>query len=171
MKKMSRASLTILIVLCFLLMSVSTVMATAKPRPSTRTWKDPVASSVKGGTFTSEVVNSAGLPGTESLASGMLVPAGKNDELQFGGNGIKISSLSAGAKVQICFDFPTYQYSWDGKIAMWNGTKWESMPTTITEKDESYTSACTVAAANGYYSLLIWFYGTPEPVATIRPPD
>jgi hypothetical protein len=139
-------------------------------RPISITWKDPVASSVKGDTFTSEVVNPAYLPGTESLSSGMLMPVGMNHEVQFGGNGIKVSDLAAGAKVQICFDFPTYRYSWDGKITLWNGTQWVTMPTTITKGDDSSATACTVGTANGYYSLLIWYYGPPEPPIRYRLP-
>jgi hypothetical protein len=168
MKKITRVSITTLIVLCFLLMSFSTVLA-RRIEPSF-TWKDPVASSETGVKFSSEVLDPAFLPGTESLASGMLVPVGMNNELQFGGKGIKISGLAAGEKVQICFDFPTYRYSWNGKIAMWNGTKWVTVPTTISKGNDSSASACTVGAGNGYYSLLIWYYGVPEPVYRDRRP-
>lgn len=164
MKKISRLSITVFIVLCLLLVSFSTVFA--RRALPTITWTDPTAStSEKGLTFTSEVLDPWQLPGTLTLGTGQYGPVGfPAGQAQFGGNGLKVTALPEGKTVELCFDFPVYSMSWEGKIYLWNETKWVAMPTTVTPgSDGSPTYACTPKAANGIYALIIGFYGTPQP--------
>jgi hypothetical protein len=162
MKKITRFSITALIVLCFVLVSFSTVFATPGITHQNKDWSDPVASSSdKGVSFTSVVVSPWQLPGTTTLSSGVAVPVGfPKGELQFGGKGIQISGIAEHKSIQVCFDFPTYNNSWKGKIYEWNGIKWVPVTTTILAPAESNPSACTSSAKNGFYALIIGYFGS-----------
>jgi hypothetical protein len=170
MKTISRIAIAAFIVLCFTLVSVSTVFA-RRSDPVKIVWTDPAAStSEKGATFSQDVLDPWQLPGTQTLASGLYVPVGfPLNEAQFGGNGLQVSALPDGKMVKICFNFPVYENSWAGTIYMWSETKWVAMPTTITPATEgTSTYACTPSAGNGTYALIIGFYGTPQPMERLR---
>jgi hypothetical protein len=169
-----------LVIVSFVICCISALTFTnvsAKKGPSTPTtipsitWADPYVfkTTVQ---YNSDVLGAVDLPGTEVLDNGKILPAGFNHEMQFGGNGLEVSGLAAGKSVDVCFDFPTYRYSWNGVIKEWNGTKWVALPTTITSTNESSSSlACTTKVKNGTYALLIWYYGPIESVVTTLPPD
>jgi hypothetical protein len=168
MHKVSRVVFVLLVVFCLSILTFSTVGA-YYVGPTAPTWADPYVpeTSTK---YTSDVLTPVDLPGTEIADGGKIYPVGFNHELQFGGNGLEVSGLAAGKKVEACFDFPTYRYSWNGVIKQWNGTKWAALPTTITKTvDGTTATACTPKVGNGIYSLLIWYYGPVEPQVTEEP--
>ena len=175
MRGLKQFGIVVLVICCISALTFTNVSAMGgsfskkTPAPSF-TWTDPYVPETSTH-YSSDVVNVANLPGTEVLESGMILPAGFNQELQFGGKGLEISGLAAGKSVEACFDFPTYRYSWNGVIKQWNGTKWVAMPTTITPTaDGSTAAACTSKVSNGTYSLLIWYTGPIEPpVVTEKP--
>ena len=165
MKKVTRFSIITLLVLSLVIVSFSTVFANHIEQPK-RVWADPtVSTSDKGVTFDSIALDSWQLPGTVTANSGMTLPTGfPANQAQFGGKGIHVSGLPDGKYVEVCFSFPVYIYSWAGTIYKWSGTKWVAMPTTITPAtgESNTTTACTLRAGNGVYSLIIGFWGTPE---------
>jgi hypothetical protein len=170
MKKISRITITVFIVLCFTFVSVSTVYA-RRPTPVSIAWTDPfVVTTDKSVTFTSDVLTPWQLPGTQTLKTGQYVPVGfPIGEAQFGGNGLQVSDLPDGRLVTLCFDFPVYANSWHGTIYEWSGTKWVAMPTTLIQATDSTPAyACTFTAGNGIYALIIGFYGTPQPKEILR---
>lgn len=165
MKKFIGVSITILTVLCLAAVNFSTVFAFFDPvqKPA---WGEPIpVSNGKGITFTSNVLSVWQLPGTITLASGMIVPAGfPNNEEQFGGKGIKVSGIPEGKSIQICFDFPTYNNSWKGKIYEWDGSKWVAVTTSVLTPAERDPMACTYSAGNGVFALIMGYYGPVEPI-------
>lgn len=173
MKKFVRFTFTTMIAIGLLLVSFSTVFATTGSGAQNVVWGDPIpSSSDKGIPFTSNVLGVWQLPGTVTLGSGMIVPAGfPNNEEQFGGNGIKISGVPEGKSIQICFDFPTYNRHWEGTISEWNGTKWVPVATSISTPAERNATACTTVAGNGFFALIIGYHGPVESILVPFLPD
>jgi len=169
MKKIARISVVALLVMCMTLLSVSTVFASRKDYYTPATWSDPtLTSNIKNETYSSEILDQWQFPGSETLSSGMFFPVGFHDELQFGGKGIQVSGLTGGNTVEVCFAFPSSINSWTGKIYEWNGSKWVSITSTLTPatSDVPGATVCSPKVGNGTYSLLVYYYGTPEPRAT-----
>ena len=172
MKKLARFTFTTMIAIGLLLVSFSTVFAGTGPVvQNVVAWGDPIPSSGdKGIAFTSNVLDVWQLPGTTTLASGMVVPAGfPNNEEQFGGKGIKISGVPEGKSIQICFDFPTYNRHWKGRVSEWNGTKWVALATSISTPAERNATACTTVAGNGFFALIMDYHGPIESIMIAAP--
>lgn len=166
MKKSIYILFAFILAVGFASLGFSPVAATAITTPGHPQKADPTAvPNVTGASMTAEVLDVSVLPGTLQLNSGVYGPVGfKAGDVQFGGSGLKVSGLTGGNKATVCFAFPSYRYKWDGKIEEWNGTKWVSLVTTFTKDGDGIVNwACTSAAGNGTYSLIIWYYGPAEP--------
>jgi hypothetical protein len=165
MKKITRYSISVLLVLCMIMVTTTVVFAGSGPTASTSTivWQDPTGTTDSALIpYTAEVLDTWKIPGTEINGKQLTVPLGYAvNEIQFGGKALKVSDLASGKSINVCFDFPLYRYDWSGEIYMWDGTEWMKQVTTITT--DNPTQACTRVYANGYYALLIQFWGTPEP--------
>ena len=169
MKKFSRLTLSVFLALGVILVTTSVVFANHVIINPPTVWQDPAGNTDPALIlYTSAVVSPWQLPGTETTDKQLTVPVGfPINQIQFGGNALKVSDLAEGKTVEICFDFPVYRYDWSGDIYFWDGSEWVKQATTLTSTDGS-TQACAKVSANGYYSLLIEFWGTPEPVILPR---
>jgi len=158
-------AISLLLVFTLLLGSFTTTQAAAGD--------DPMVTPVSGDLeFTTEIVPIAHLPGTTALASQMLVPVGfPAGEAQFGGNGIRISSMDSG-KATACFSLNTVavKQGWGGKVSVWNGAKWVLLPTTIstTSDEAASTTACATISGNGTYAF-IQYVVAPEKLPKVNP--
>jgi hypothetical protein len=87
----------------------------------------------------------------------MLAPAGfPAGEKQFEGKGVQISGFTYGT-AKACFPVTAVNQGWGGKVASWNGTKWELLSTTISAQvDSPYSLACADITANGTYAFIYW---------------
>ena len=169
MKKITHYSLVLLLVLCVTMVTTTVVFAGAIPTTPI-VWQDPTATTDSSLIpYTAAVVDTWQLPaGIETTGKQLTVPVGfPADQIQFGGKALKVNDLAEGKTITICFDFPVYRYDWSGAVYMWDGSEWVKQATTLTSTDGS-TQACAKVSANGYYSLLIEFWGTPEPVMLPR---
>ncbi len=101
------------------------------------------------------VINFDKLPGTVTNASGLVMPAGFNNELQFYGKGAKVTTTGA----TICFSFQGARLGWKGKVYQWNGTKWKALTTTITIGSEDGPVTACAYGYSGTYALLAWYSG------------
>ena len=94
----------------------------------------------------------------------------KEGDAQFGGSGLKISSLETRVTATLCFPFRDYNFKWKGVVSQWNGEKWTALTTYFPADAEGVTNwACTKGAGNGTYALITWYYGPPEPTYNIVP--
>ena len=155
MKKSVLPLFSLLLVVTMLLSITGTASAIPLTPPSL---PEPVVTPVSGDMqFTAEVVQIVSLPGVIQLDSQMLAPVGfPAGEAQFGGNGIVVTDMDSG-KATACFSIATVKIAqgWGGKVALWNGTKWVKLATTITPLDESPISlACATITGNGTYAFL-----------------
>jgi hypothetical protein len=169
MKKWTRATVSVLLALSVILITTTVVFARLDPNPIV--WQDPEGTTDSALVpYSAEVVDTWQLPaGIETTGKQLTVPLGfPADQIQFGGKALKVSDLAEGKTITICFDFPVYRYDWSGSVYMWNGSEWVKQATTVTTTDGS-TQACAKVSANGYYALLIQFWGTPVPAATLPP--
>jgi hypothetical protein len=120
-----------------------------------------------------DVIGQVDLPGTIQLSSGKLAPMGFTAGFaQFGGPGLQVSGLVKPATALVCFPFRGYNFKWTGSIYKWDSatSAWVAAATTFPKDgDDVVNWACTSGAGNGIYSLIIWYIGPPEPVATERP--
>lgn len=128
--------------------------ATAKAAPG----DDPVVTPVSGDAdFITEVIPIAFLPGTIELAGGMLAPFGfPEGEAQFGGNGILVTGFSSG-KALACFNLSAAEINqgWGGKVALWTGSEWLRLATTITLPEETNLAlACATITGSGTYAFI-----------------
>jgi len=165
MKKITRYSLVLLLVLCVTMVTTSVVFAGSLIPATPIVWQDPTATTDSSLIpYTAAVVDTWQLPaGIETTDKQLTVPLGfPADQIQFGGKALKVSDLAEGKTVEICFDFPVYRYDWSGSVYMWDGSEWVKQATTIVNTDGA-TQACAKVSANGTYALLIQFWGTPEP--------
>jgi hypothetical protein len=158
MKKTRNILLTSVLVLGFLALSFSNVLAAPN-------LADPKATPTLPGTsFTATVLTEVALPGSEVGANQMIFPIGFMDEAQFSGKGLMVSGLKAGETVTVSFDFYAYLHKWAGSIYQWSGAKWMKLPTTVTlGEDGGTTWATSSGLGNGTYALIIGNYGPPEP--------
>ena len=120
----------------------------------------PVVIPVSGDmVFTTSVVPIVALPGTTNFGT-LPVPVGfPAGEAQYGGDGVRVTGMDSG-KATACFYLATIKVNqgWSGKVAVWNGTKWVKLATTITPFDESPTSlACATITGNGTYAFIMGF--------------
>jgi len=164
MKKITHYSLVLLLVLCVTMVTTTVVFAGAIPTTPI-VWQDPTATTDSSLIpYTAAVVDTWQLPaGIETTGKQLTVPLGfPADQIQFGGKALKVGDLAEGKTITICFDFPVYRYDWSGAVYMWDGSEWVKQATTVTTTDGS-TQACAKVSANGYYALLIQFWGTPVP--------
>jgi hypothetical protein len=158
MKKVTKLSIAVLLASCIILSSVSAVFADASINPSPDL-QDPTATG--NASFTSTVLGQWQLPGSEMNSKEMYLPTGFDGQAQFGGKGIEIDGLTQANTVDVCFSFPTYKYSWTGKIYEWKDTQWVSKSTNIyTTSYNGATHACTANVGNGIYSFVIWYTGS-----------
>jgi hypothetical protein len=161
MKKITRISIASLLVVCVLVVSVSSVFAS-----SSNTSYDPVATANGSATFSSVVLDISALPGTVTSDSDKVLPAGFTEGFaQFNGSGIVISGLaSTKDTVNISFEFPTYRYGWRGSIYQWDGSTWVKVPTTIVLATDSNPMYYAVASkvGNGTYALIVGYDSTAE---------
>jgi len=151
MKKFVLLFFSLLLVLSLALSSFSSVTAAGGSDP----WVTPVSGDMD---FTVTVVPIPSLPGVVVLASQMLAPVGfPAGEKQFGGNGVRVTGFDAG-KATACFSLSALEVSqgWGGKVAMWNGTTWVPLSTTIAPvaEEASSTSACAGITGNGTYAFI-----------------
>ena len=151
MKKLVLPFFSLLLVLSLALSSFSSVTAAGGGDP----WVTPVSGDME---FTATVVPIASLPGVIELASQKLAPVGfPAGEAQFGGNGVRVTDFDAG-KATVCFSLRAIEVKqgWGGKVAMWNGTTWVPLSTTIAPAAEeaSTTSACAGITGNGTYAFI-----------------
>ena len=133
---------------------------------------DPVVTPISGDMeFTTEVVPIASLPGTIELADLMLAPAGfPEGEAQFEGAGVLVTKFDTG-KASACFTISGTQFGWGGKVGMWDGAKWDLLPTTIktTGDDGTSTTACATITGNGTYAF-IKYVVDPDLLPSSEPP-
>lgn len=108
---------------------------------------------VSSGSLT--VIDFDKLPGTVTNASGLIMPAGFNNELQFYGKGAKVTTAGA----TICFSFQGARLGWKGKVYQWTGTKWKALTTTITIGIEDGPVTACAYGYSGTYALLSWYSG------------
>lgn len=109
-------------------------------------------------TFSADAIEIVNLPGTTTLSSGLIVPAGFTiaGEKQFEGSGIQVSGFESG-KLKACFPISGIVDGWGGKVGRWNGSKWDLLATTISTPAESAISwGCATISQNGTYALLKW---------------
>lgn len=129
---------------------------------------DPVAKpTVEGTEFEAVVLAQNELPGTvEGL--GLTLPVGfPEGQAQFGGKGLMLSELMNGDTATVCFDFRYYHFEWWGFVAMWDGTSWVKLPTTVSQPDEGATTwACASGVGDGTYALIMGSYGKPKAAPT-----
>ena len=143
--------------LCFCLM-FSFLAASFGSASASSELPDPAITSISGDRdFNTKFIGTASLPGTTYMENGMLIPAGfPAGEKQFEGRALKITGLDNG-KILVCFPFNGIQYGWGGQVGMWNESKWNLLPTTITTPAESRISyACSTIQNNGYYAFIKW---------------
>jgi hypothetical protein len=149
----------------FSLMIVLTLLLTATGAVFAAPLTDgPVVTSLTGaGTFTTALVSPADLPGTVVNSAGIVLPAGFNEgEVQFSGDGIKVSGLNGSAT--LCMPLADFQYGWHGSVYQWLSGKWTALPTTTTELAESSAaSACAVIYSDGTYALLVSYKEPARP--------
>ncbi len=151
MKKFVLPFFSLLLVLSLALSSFSSVTAAAGDDP----WVTPVSGDME---FTTIIVSIPGLPGALELANQQFAPAGfPAGETQFGGNGVRVDGFDAG-KATVCFSLGAVEVGqgWGGKVGMWNGTKWQLLPTTIAPValEASSTSACAGITGSGTYAFI-----------------
>jgi hypothetical protein len=171
MKKWTRATISVLLALSVILITTTVVFAKLDPITTPVVWQDPEGTTDPALVpYSAEVVDTWQLPaGIETTDKQLTVPLGfPADQIQFGGKALKVGELAEGKTVTVCFDFPVYRYDWSGSVYMWDGSEWVKQATTIATTDGS-TQACAKVTANGYYALLIQFWGTPVPAATLPP--
>jgi len=165
MKKISSITLSLLLALSLILVTTTAVLAYWVPPSNPVVWQDPEGTTDPSLIpYSAEVVDTWQLPaGIETTDKQLTIPVGfPADQIQFGGKALKVGDLAEGKTVTVCFDFPVYRYDWSVSVYMWDGSEWVKQATTITTTDGS-TQACAKVSANGYYALLIQFWGTPEP--------
>jgi len=151
------AVLTSFMLCAFLLVSTFGAVS-AKPTSSAVDLPDPQVTPVSGNTkFGVELLSIQDLPGVTTLSSGMLAPAGfPAGEKQFEGKGVQISGFTYGT-TKVCFPVTAVNQGWGGKVANWDGTKWEFLSTTITaQEDTPYSFACADITVNGTYAFIAW---------------
>ncbi len=164
---MKRAMIPVFCSLLVLSLLLGTV-GSAKAAPG----DDPVVTPVSGDTdFTTEIVPIASLPGVVELEGGMLAPVGfPAGEGQFGGPGILVKGFDSG-KATACFFLSAAEVGqgWGGKVALWDGSKWQRMETSITTVDETNTaSACATITSGGTYAF-IKYVTQPDLLPTALP--
>jgi hypothetical protein len=116
---------------------------------------EPVVIPVSGDMdFTTTFIPIAEFPGTAEYDQ-MIVPVGYPDgEAQFQGDGVIVTGMDTGVATA-CFTITGTQWGWGGKVAMWNGSKWVKLETSITTPDESPSSvACAPITGNGTYVFI-----------------
>ncbi|MEA5077834.1 MAG: hypothetical protein VB013_04615 [Anaerolineaceae bacterium] len=155
MKKSALIVLTGVLMLAFFMTNIGTASAYKIINPSL---PDPTATFAQGNPqFTAKVIPTIDLAGLNTLADGMLVPAGfPKGEKQFEGKALLISGLSK-TTVNLCFPFNGKNSGWGGQVGYWDGSVWNLLPTTITPAAESSLSwACALATENGQYTFIKW---------------
>lgn len=168
MKKSAIIVLTGVLMLAFFMTNIGTASAFRITPPSL---PDPTATFMQGNPqFKAEVIPTTQLAGLDSLANGMLVPAGfAKGEKQFEGKALQISGLSK-TTVNLCFAFKGKSSGWGGQVGYWNGSSWDLLATTITPAQESSLSwACAQASANGQYAFIKWVVNTSLLPKTEKP--
>lgn len=165
MKNITRISIASLLAVSVLLVSIGSAFASTTAS-SVDVWSDPVATANNGASFTSEVLNTAKLPGIVDDDASMILPIGFNSTSgQFGGKGIVISGLATRTDtVNLTFSFPTYRYGWTGAIYQWSGSTWVKLPTSIVAPtgENSMYYATTSNVGNGTYALIMGYKGVDE---------
>lgn len=165
MKNITRMSIASLLAVSVLLASVGSAFASTTASP-VDVWTDPVATANNNAAFSSEIVDTASLPGIVDDDAGMILPVGLiADSGQFGGSGIVISGLANRTDtVNLTFSFPTYRYGWTGSIYQWSGSAWVKLPTTIVAPtgENSMYYATTSRVGNGTYALIMGYEGVDE---------
>lgn len=160
MKKWTAPIAAFLLTASLLLTNVSTALAIPIPPPVEKQdpWTDPVVTPVSGDQdFNVTYKDPAKLKGTESLESGLIVPAGFAGEMQFGGKAVILHGLSYGS-ARACFPFPNYLDGWRGDVYQWMSGKWVKQSTAITlGKESTPTTACVPVTSDGTYALIIGF--------------
>jgi hypothetical protein len=173
MKKSLCIVLTVIFVLGLTFLTPSTAQAGwAPPTAVSSTLPDPKAlPSVEDAAFTSKVIGFPDLPGTLLLDNGKFSPVGYTaGDAQFGSAGLKVSGLAKGVTVTACFPFPGYRFKWTGVVSQWNGTKWSKLVTYFPADADGVSDwACATGLSGGTYSLIIWYYGPPEPAINTIP--
>jgi len=150
--------IAISILLCAFLLVGTVGAVSAKSASFDTASPDPQVTLVSGNSkFHVKLISIQDLPGVAELSSGMLVPAGFSaGEKQFEGKGVQISGLTYGS-VKACFSVIAVGQGWGGKVAKWNGSKWELLSTAISAQEDSpYSLACATVSANGTYAFVNW---------------
>jgi hypothetical protein len=147
MKKVGFAIFSYLLVLTLLLAPTGIVRA--------EDLNEPIVTPVSGDMeFTTTFIPIAEFPGTAEYDQ-MIVPVGYPDgEAQFQGDGVIVTGMDSGVATA-CFTITGTQWGWGGKVALWNGSKWVKLETSITTPDESPSSiACAPITGNGTYVFI-----------------
>jgi hypothetical protein len=168
MKKSAIVVLTGVLMLAFFMTNIGTASAR---RIINTSLPDPTATFAQGNPqFTAKVIPTVELAGLDTLADGMLVPAGfPKGEKQFEGKALELSGLSK-TTVNLCFPLKGTGSGWGGQVGYWEGTAWKLLATTITPAPESTLSwACASASANGQYAFLKWVVDASLLPKTIKP--
>ena len=154
--------------------AVPTMGPTAVPTYSAPTFSlpNPTITSISGDqVFSTAFLPVLNLPGTMTLDNGMPAPIGfKKGEKQFEGVGLKVTGMDYG-KAKVCFPITSIGQGWSGKVAMWTGSKWNFLPTTISAQGENgYAQACAEITGSGTYALIKWV-ADPSKLPVTGKPD
>jgi hypothetical protein len=146
------------VLLCMFLLLGTFGAVSAKSMTTAAGLPDPTVTPVSGNTkFDVELLSMLDLPGETTLSSGMPVPVGfPAGEKQFEGKGVQVSGFTYGV-AKACFPVTAVNQGWGGKVASWDGSKWEFLSTTITAQEETpYSLACADILADGTYAFISW---------------
>lgn len=158
--------------LIFSLVPLNTASAITAPVPVNppSTWGPPVITPLTGDKdFTVKSLDPISLAfGTVKTGNDLVVPAGfPLGEKQFGGDVAQVTDFDAGT-ARACFSLPTYRYGWKGGIFQWDGSRWKSIPSTLTEGIEGgAATVCATINGNGTYALIIGFSQPEKPVSSL----
>lgn len=152
---------------------VPTAIPTSLPTSPAPTFSlpNPIITSISGDqVFGTAFLPLLSLPGTTTLDNGMPAPIGfKKGEKQFEGVGLKVTGMDYG-KAKVCFPITSVGQGWSGKVAMWTGSKWNFLPTTLSPQGENgYAQACADINGSGTYVLIKWVADPSKLPVTTKP--
>lgn len=145
------------LIVCALVLSVFSP-AMAKPLPPENKLPDPVVTWIDGDNeFTATMLSTVQLPGTSGADAYLPLGDWPEGEKLFGDKGVALSGFSYGS-VSICFPVFTANMGWSYAVGVFDGSQWNTLPTSITKQEETPNSwACSTVYANGTYALLKWW--------------
>ena len=156
MTKKALSVLSLLLCLSLLLTTFGTAQAKSAVASSL---PQPTITPLTGNpTYTTTLLPIKDMPGVTALDSGKFVPTGyESGEKQFEGSGLRISNFSGGSAT-LCFPIAGTKSGWGGKVAIWDGSKWELLATTISPAGDEipYSWACTAIYGSGTFAMIKW---------------